>query len=167
MIFGGVFHDYFEQPWEVAASFVREEFEQLYTTLAANWNRAFSSDGTLTPDAIAGDNTINTSYVSNEGENHSPKWAKVNLVNGVKGRLQFSHVEQGVEGRLIGVSTASSSGDLEPIILGDGLSMLSNVLSVDASALNIASYVPLSAGTEPLQFISDGAGSPILVEYQP
>lgn len=29
------------------------------------------------------------------------------------------------------------------------------------------SWIPLSAGVEPLAFISDGAGSPILVAYTP
>lgn len=30
-----------------------------------------------------------------------------------------------------------------------------------------ASYIPLSLGVEPLQFVSDGAGSPILIPYTP
>src|SRR4051812_2606770 len=93
-MFGGIFHDFLEQPWEQARGYLKEELEQLQMTLAAQWSQLFDTDGTLKSEAIDGASTTSTLYVSNEGPGGKPKWAKINLLNGVKSRLRLENFTQ-------------------------------------------------------------------------
>lgn len=75
-MFGEIFHDFIEGPWEQARGFVRLELESLRGALNAHWSGVFNDDDTLSADAIAGDPTAGLRYVANTGENFSPKWEK-------------------------------------------------------------------------------------------
>lgn len=124
-MFGGVFHDFLEQPWEQARGFLREELEQLQNVLASQLSKVFSTDGTLTGDAIDGDfspSTVGTVYLSNEGPHGKPKWAKVNVNAGVKNRLKLINFVSASASVLLG-RRSGTSGDYEPITVGEGLSM--------------------------------------------
>lgn len=123
-MFGGVFHDYLEAPWEQARGYLKEELEQLFITLGNQWGRAFSVEGTLTADAIDGVSTVKTVYVSNEGPRGKPKWAKIDLPIGVKNRLRLPNFAEATANTLLGRREASV-GDYEPIVIGDGLELIS------------------------------------------
>lgn len=45
MALGGIFHDFLEGPWEEARGFLREELEQLYTTLKTQQSTVFFARG--------------------------------------------------------------------------------------------------------------------------
>lgn len=178
-MFGGVFHDYLYGPWEEVRGYLVEELEQLQNVLSSQWARVFNTEGTLTPDAIEGDYSSGVVYVSNEGAGGTPKWAKVNVATGVKGRLGLANFTQATGGnRLLGRDVGA--GNYEEIITGDALDVASATLDVKVDGVTITingsnqlvaaagtggSWIPLSTGTEPLTFISDGAGNPILVAY--
>ena len=161
-MFGGIFHDYLDGPWDEAKGFLKEELEQLRTTLMAQWNAVFGENGFLTADAIQGDSTITTVYVSNEGDDNAPYWAKVNLVNGVKGRLRFSNMVEIAASSLLGRGSAAGTGDIEVITIGTNLEM-------DGTTLNVisgATLVPMTTGAEPLEIMSNGDGTVLLIEFE-
>jgi hypothetical protein len=56
----------------------------------------------------------------------------------------------------------SGAGDFQEITLGDGLSMTGAVLKATGQP-----YQPLSMGTEPLVFMSDGMGNPMMIPFSP
>lgn len=182
-MFGGVFHDFLEGPWEQVRGYLKEELEQLQNVLASQWSKVFGTDGTLNPEAIEGDfTTQGVVYLSNEGPHGKPRWAKVNVNAGVKNRLRFVNFVRATAGNTL-VGRDSGAGDFQQINVGDALDIQtgdlnvlvdgttiqvngSNQLEVN-SIIALGSLVPLSVGAEPLAFVSDGAGSPILVSYIP
>jgi hypothetical protein len=68
------------------------------------------------------------------------------------------------------VVSSSTSGTLT-LAAGSGVVITTNpgtnTVTITASGAAGVSYIPLSVGTEPLAFVSDGAGRPILVSYTP
>lgn len=64
--------------------------------------------------------------------------------------------------RLLGRGSASGAGDFQEITLGDGLTM-------DGTALKATGqpYQPLTTGSEPMAFVSDGMGNPVMVAFTP
>lgn len=181
-MFGGVFHDFLEQPWEQARGYLREELEQLQNVLASQWEKAFGTDGLLNSEAIDGESTgVGVVYISNEGPHGRAKWAKVNVNAGVKNRLRFLNFVRATTGNTL-VGRDSGAGDFEQLSVGDALDITSATLDVQVDNTTIqvngsnqlevmvsglGNWVPLSLGTEPLQFVSDGAGKPIYVWYTP
>jgi hypothetical protein len=163
--FGGIFSDYLNLPWEQARTFVAEEFEQLRLAISRQWAVAFNDDGTLTGDAIGGNKTIVPQYVSNTGLHFKPTWDKVNVATGVKSRLAYNHFTQATTNSvLLGRGELFGGGDWQQIALGVGLDMTNLTLSATGSSV---SYIPLATGVEPLTFISDGLGHPVLVPFVP
>lgn len=142
-MFGGIFHDYFENSWEVARGYLREELEQLRTALENQWALLFNRDGTLTGLAVSGNVNDVPRYVANTGPVNvhtgvpTPKWDKVDLLNGVKSRLQFEHFIAATQGSVLVGRESGSAGDFEEITLGSGLSMTGTVLSSTGSGGSI------------------------------
>lgn len=125
-MFGGVFHDFLEQPWEQARGFLREELEQLQNVLASQWSKSFNTEGTMNGEAFEGDFSPSTAgrvYISNEGPRGRPRWAKVDANAGVKNRLRFVNFVQATLPSVLLGRRSASSGDFEQISLGDGLEM--------------------------------------------
>jgi hypothetical protein len=181
-MFGGVFHDFLEGPWEQVRGYLREELEQLQNVLASQWEKAFGTDGLLNEDVIDGDpHNGGVVYISNEGPHGRPKWAKVNVNAGVKNRLKLANFVQAAGSNTL-LGRDNGAGNYESIAVGDALDISSATLNVkvdgvtvsingsnelQALASGLGSWVPLSSGAEPLTFISDGAGNPIFITYTP
>jgi hypothetical protein len=66
------------------------------------------------------------------------------------------------ESTLLGRGEGLGDGDTEEITLGSGITMTGTVLSASGW-----SYVPVSTGAEPIVLMSNGAGSVLLVPYNP
>lgn len=106
----------------------------------------------------------------------------VDLASEVFGDLPLSNLTgASAASRLLLRGSAAGAGDWQEGTAGDGLEVSGTVLQVKVDGTTIqfngsgalevigggggGGWVPLSAGVEPLAFISDGAGSPILVAY--
>jgi hypothetical protein len=181
-MFGGVFHDFLEGPWEQVRGYLREELEQLQNVLASQWEKAFGTDGLLNEDVIDGDpHGGGVVYISNEGPHGRPKWAKVNVNAGVKNRLRFVNFVRATSGNVL-IGRDNGVGDFEQITVGDALDISSAALNVQVDGVSIqvngsnqlevlgsgvGNWIPLASGAEPMTFISDGAGNPILIYYTP
>lgn len=99
------------------------------------WSVTFGANNLLQPDTIAGDYTIDSRYVSNQGPDHMPLWDQVDLSNGVKNRLPFSNLVAATAPAVLVGRRSTSAGDFEEITLGAGLAMSGQSLSVDLSRL--------------------------------
>lgn len=182
-MFGGIFYDFLEGPWENVRGYLREHLEQLQVTLSANWAKAFDTNGNLNSEVIDGNSTTaGVVYISNEGPGGKPKWAKVNLSTGVKNRLKFINLIAATSGNVV-VGRDSGGGDFQQIDMGDALDISGAAMNVlvDGTTITVngsnrlqvlaaplaGNWVPLSLGTEPLQFVSDGSGNPIFTWYEP
>lgn len=189
-MFGIDLHDFLLQPWEQSRGYLIEELDQLKAELRGRWNAALGPNNTLNVNAIEGNGTPATRYVANTGTNNAPKWDLVNLLNGVKERLRFRNMVQITSGVLLG-RRSSSSGDIEEISLdSDDLDISGTTVALAATGVTPGSYtsanitvddkgrislasngsggsswIPLVDGSEPPNFITDGAGHLILVAY--
>ena len=65
--------------------------------------------------------------------------------------------------------TPGTYGDAShiPIVTFDAKGRATFADEIPTTSLAVGSWVPLASGAEPLTFISDGAGTPILVFYTP
>ena len=121
---------YLDGDWPEAKGWLYQDLEHLEIVLNQLFAEAFDDDNHLSSLAVPGDSTIDTVYISNEGENHTPKWARINLENGVKNRLALSHLAQIDSSTLLGRgSTPATTGNVGVITLGAGLTMSGSVLS--------------------------------------
>lgn len=124
-MFGGIFYDFLETPWEIARGPLREHLEQLQTTLSAQWSQVFNTDGTIKSSASASGDFSSTGsglvYISNEGTNGAAQWAKVSLSNGVKGTLALSKLPTLNPAKLLG-RRSGSSGSPEELSVQNGIS---------------------------------------------
>ncbi len=106
----GTFHEFFSNAsWEDAKPYLIEELEQLHAATGAQWGSAFTVDGTINATVVSGTSAVDTVYVSNEGPHHKPKWARVNLLNGVKNRLQLANFAQANPLTVLGRTTGTGN----------------------------------------------------------
>lgn len=123
---------YLDGKWEDVRQYVREDFDRIEAFVNTAFARLFTSDGTLSADAIAGDSTPATRYVANTGPGNSPNWDQVNLINGVKNRLPYPNLPIATQPSVLMGRWSYSSGDFMQIYLGQGLRMDGFTLSATA-----------------------------------
>lgn len=181
---------FLDGPWERVREYLRTDLEHIEAAFNQQKTATFDESNKLKPSAILGTSSADSRYVSNQGTNHSPLWDQVDLSNGVKKRLPFAHIVPATRpGILIG-REGTIAGDLQEIVIGSGLQLTGRVLSASggsggglqgedgedglpgppgpagSNAFGTA-YIPVSTGAEPLVFVSNGAGSPLLAPYTP
>jgi len=83
---------FLDGPWDVAKRYLREDLDHIEAAVNQRWGKTFGDGNNLQAGAILGDATPATRYVANTGPANAPKWDTVNLVNGVSGRLAYSHL---------------------------------------------------------------------------
>lgn len=68
---------------------------------------------------------------------------------------------------LLGRGSLFGPGDFQEITLGPGLMMTGTVLDISGIGIHDDPYAPLTFGTEPLSFVSNGSGAVIMVAFTP
>jgi hypothetical protein len=146
---------YTESTWEQARGYLNEDLLLIQTAVNNFTGKTFNGSNQLLGSTIGGDITKVPQYVTNEGVTAqgtpAPQWGLVDLIAGVKKRLQFLHlVQPSVPSLLIGRRSGTPTGDYEEVSLGPGLSMSSSaVLDVAASGgssrANVLAMVSLRA----------------------
>ncbi len=129
-------------PWEKAKGYLRLDLDAIQSSLNAHWSAVFNINNELLPGAIAGDSTIDSVYVSNQGTGHTPLWDKVNLANGVQGRLAFAHLVEATQAAVLIGRRSGSNGDFEQITPGVGVAI--HGLSLDVDTARLAGSLPSS-----------------------
>lgn len=129
---GGIFSDFLDQPWEQARGYVREELQQLRLALQQQTIGNASGGNGLKSSDVSGAYDVQPRYISNMGTGNSPKWDRVDLVNGVTGKISLARLPTAALSTLLGRG-AASNGDYEPITLGSGLTMTGTTLSASGS----------------------------------
>lgn len=125
--------------WKKAKGFLRLDLDAIQSALNTHWSAVFNINNEILAAAVPGDSTIDSVYVSNQGAGHTPLWDKVNLANGVQGRLAFAHLVEATQpGVLVGRRSASA-GDFEQITPGTGVAIHGTSLDVTAASL-VASF---------------------------
>lgn len=113
---------YLDGPWETMREYLRADLDHIESAINAKWGATFDLDeNTLLSSVIPGDSTADTRYISNEGTNHSPKWAQVNLANGVKNRLPYANFTASANPSRVLMRQASSAGDWQEGTLSGSL----------------------------------------------
>ena len=118
MLGSGSFHEYLlNGDWAEVRCYLVEELEQLHAAVSTRLGTAFNTDGTVNPEIIPSHSRTPTFYISNEGPKGALKWAKVNLLNGVKNRLPFANLKAASTGSILIGRRSGSPGDFEEISL--------------------------------------------------
>lgn len=115
--------------------------DYIESALNTRWAIVFTDNNILQPDTIPGDSTADSRYVSNQGPGHTLLWDQVDLTNGVKLRLPFSHFVQATQAAVLVGRRSGSVGDFEQITLGPGLVMHGPQL--DVALANIVGQLPI------------------------
>ncbi len=134
-------------PWEKARGYLRLDLDRIQAAINVNWAIVFNNNNELNPGAIPGDSTIDSVYVSNQGPGHTPLWDKVNLANGVQGRLSFAHLVQPTQAGVLVGSPSGAIGDFQQITPGQGLAIHGAVLDIVLGGI-LGSIPPGQAGED-------------------
>ncbi len=117
-------------PWEKARGYLRLDLDRIQAAINTGWSIVFNENNELNPGTIPGDSTIDSVYVSNQGPGHTPLWDKVNLANGVQGRLSFAHLVEATQAAVLVGRESGSVGDFEQITPGRGLRIQGVLLNI-------------------------------------
>ncbi len=79
--------------------------------------------------------------------------------------VSFAKFQAASAGSILLGRGSSGAGDFQQITLGAGLAMAGTVLDTTGTAS--VPYAPMTTGAEPMVFLSDGAGSPIMIPFTP
>lgn len=129
--------------WEKARGYLRLDLDAIQSALNTRWAAVFTNNNFLNASTIDGDSTIDSVYVSNQGTGHTPLWDKVNLANGVQGRLAFAHLVEATQPGVLVGRRSNSAGDFEQITPGTGLAIHGTAL--DAVVASLVGSLPGSA----------------------
>lgn len=135
-----------DSPWEKARGFLRLDLDAIQSALNVRWAAVFTNNNFLNASTIDGDSTIDSVYVSNQGTGHTPLWDKINLANGVQGRLAFAHLVEATQPGVLVGRESGSAGDFEQITPGPGIAIRGLSLEVDTGRL--AGMLPQSRNGE-------------------
>lgn len=133
-------------PWEKARGFLRLDLDFIESALNARWAQTFGDSNLLQSSTVSGDYSQDSRYISNQGTDHQPLWDQVNLANGVKGRLPFSHLVAATSPAVLVGRRSGSTGDFEQITPGVGVAIHGTTLDVDVQGL--AGHLPVLVGPE-------------------
>lgn len=132
--------NYLESTWEQARGLLHDDLEHIQTAIN-RWNgQTFDKENKLLNTTIQGDATKVPQYITNEGldrngtPNSTPLWGLVDLVAGVKKRLQYIHfVATTAPGVVLG-RRSDTKGDYEQVSVGAGLTMSAGASPVLSAA---------------------------------
>lgn len=109
------FHDYLNGKWEDVRGYLIEELEQLHAATSSQFSSIVDSGGGLSSTIVPGSTATPTFYISNEGPHGKSKWARINLLNGIKGRLPLTNFALANAFSVLG--RGSTSGNYQSITL--------------------------------------------------
>lgn len=124
--------------WDQVKGQLRLDLEHLESAINQRHGATFNDDNTLKVDTVAGDASEDTRYISNEGTNHSPLWALVNLAIGVKNRLKFENLTAATNTKKLLGRGSASTGDFQELTPGAGLDIVGTQLVATGSASTLA-----------------------------
>ena len=150
MFLGTVFHEYLDGEWEQSRGYLREELEQLRNAL----QHQLDADEIITTINQTVTNTITTSggITQLTGDVTAGPGSGSQIAT-----LSNTAVTPGTYGNSTNVSqvTVNSKG---------------RVTAAANVAINFSpngAYAPLTFGTEPITFVSNGVGAPVMVAFIP
>ena len=134
-----------------------------------------TNTGTLTDHAlIVGNGGVDVSALASLGTTTTvlhgdaagdPTFGPVSLTADVSGDLPYANLQPATAASfLLGRGSAGGAGDWQEITLGSNLTMTGTVLDSTGGGGG-GCYIPMVDGSEPPNFITDGAGVLILVAY--
>ncbi len=109
--------------WESVRESLRNDLDDIETAHNTQTASTFNEDGTVKSGVFPGDSTTPTRYVANTGTDHAPQWDRVNLSNGVTGRLPFANIVPSTRPSVLLGREGTIRGDYQEITLGRGLTM--------------------------------------------
>lgn len=124
-----------ETSWERARGPLYQDLEELEIIVNRMLAKVLTNDNKLNPLSIEGDNSVRPRYVANTGTNNGPKWDLVDLIDGVKRRLQFVHLVEATAPSVLIGRRSGSAGDFEQVTLGTGLSMSGTTITATAGSI--------------------------------
>lgn len=150
--------------WEQARGFLREDLDDIELIINQRWARTFGDANQLQPSAIGGNAAPATRYVANTGVANAPTWDQVNLSNGVKSRLSFSHLAAATAPSVLLGRGSSGVGDFEQITVGAGLTMTGTVLSANIPPVSDPQWSVLTNGDPVTPELIFAGGDVIMLE---
>jgi hypothetical protein len=187
-VFGFIGHDFLDLSWDQARGYLREELEQLRSVLnrsRVNLGNTLDIQGRIDysnlPEAEHAPSVIGTPVNGDFREIKVGSGINItnNTLNIAQSQLPFSTagyqledthlpIPIGIQGTQPPTSTSTQSAPQVPLVLLEDREYpwpIPTTSTDSTAAADLVSWVPLSLGVEPLQFVSDGAGSPIFVTF--
>lgn len=113
---------YLDGEWPQVREYLRADLDHIEAAINTKWGALFNLDAnTILASVFPGDSTLDTVYVSNEGTGHTPQWARINLANGVKNRLPYSHLTASANPSRVLMRQAGTAGDWQEGTLSGSL----------------------------------------------